>query len=121
MTIKSVCTRGRRLKARDQMASRRAVCPRGVPPFGLPSRTPTHAGTTAPPLSPPERLRLARQRTPLASPITTPPPASQPTRPPRPPDSRPVHLLSPPPERRPNLTRRYPEKHRPQCPLYPLP
>jgi hypothetical protein len=59
MTIKFVCGCGKHLRARDEMAGRRSVCPRCGHPVGVPSGEPTHAGTEAAPLTPAERQRLA--------------------------------------------------------------
>ncbi|HKI32015.1 MAG TPA: hypothetical protein VKA46_09105 [Gemmataceae bacterium] len=62
MTIKFVCSCGKRLRARDEMARRRSFCPRCGQPVGIPSGEPTHPGTAAAPLTPAERLRLGRRR-----------------------------------------------------------
>jgi hypothetical protein len=62
MSIKFVCTCGKRLRARDDMAARRSFCPRCGSPVGIPSQEPTHPGTPAAPLSPMQRRQLARQR-----------------------------------------------------------
>ena len=63
MSIKFVCSCGKHLRARDAMASRRSVCPRCGAPVGVPSLQPTHRGAPAAgPLSPQERVRLARLR-----------------------------------------------------------
>jgi hypothetical protein len=61
MTIKFVCSCGKRLRAREEMARRRTVCPRCGQPVGIPSLEPTHPGTAAGPLTPQERRRLAGQ------------------------------------------------------------
>ena len=58
MSIKFVCSCGKHLRARDEMAERRSMCPRCGAPVGVPSLRPTHAGTTAAPLTPQERRRL---------------------------------------------------------------
>lgn len=62
MSIKFICSCGKHLKARDEMARRRSVCPRCGQPVGIPSGEPTHPGTAAAPLTPAERLRLAARR-----------------------------------------------------------
>jgi hypothetical protein len=62
MSIKFICSCGKHLRARDEMARRRSVCPRCGQPVGIPSREPTYPGTAAAPLTPAERLRLAAQR-----------------------------------------------------------
>src|ERR1700687_6396589 len=101
MTIKFICTCGKHLRARDEMAARRSVCPRCGSPVGIPSRQPTHSGAVAPPLTPLERMRQARKRAPApAAPAALqniPRPAV-----PRVLDPRLVHLLlspgTPPPD-----------------------
>jgi len=120
MTIKFICTCGKHLKARDEMASRRSICPRCGSPVGIPSLKPTHAGTVAAPLSPLERVRLARDRAPLPAAVPLPLPEIPPPVAPRRIDPRLVHLLSTRGERRSNLTGRHLEKHWSQCLLYPL-
>jgi hypothetical protein len=62
MTIKFICSCGKHLKARDEMARRRSVCPRCGQPVGIPSLEPLYPGTVAAPLTPAERLRLTRGR-----------------------------------------------------------
>ncbi len=62
MTIKFMCSCGKRLRARDEMARRRSLCPRCGKPVGIPSLQPLHPGAPATPLTPAERLRLAAQR-----------------------------------------------------------
>ncbi len=57
MTIKFTCTCGKRLRARDEMASRRTFCPRCGRPIGVPSGQATARGTEAAPLSPLDRQR----------------------------------------------------------------
>lgn len=60
MAIKFVCSCGKRLRARDEMAARRAMCPRCGAPVGVPALRPTHPGTAAAPMTPAERLRARR-------------------------------------------------------------
>jgi hypothetical protein len=55
MSIKFVCSCGKRLRARDEMAARRSVCPRCGSPVGIPSLKPTHPGTAPAPMTPLER------------------------------------------------------------------
>ncbi len=62
MSIKFVCSCGKHLRARDEMAARRSMCPRCGNPVGVPSLEPTHAGTQAAPLTPQERRRLNRNK-----------------------------------------------------------
>src|SRR5262245_13234362 len=58
MSIKFVCSCGKRLKARDHMAERRTVCPRCGNPVGIPSLDPNKTM----PRTPAERARhLARR------------------------------------------------------------
>jgi hypothetical protein len=61
MSIKFICSCGKHLRARDEMAARRSMCPRCGAPVGIPSLRPTHAGTIAATLTPQERCRLQRQ------------------------------------------------------------
>jgi hypothetical protein len=61
MSIKFICSCGKHLRARDEMAARRSVCPRCGAPVGIPSKQPTHRGAAAPPMSPAERW-LSRRR-----------------------------------------------------------
>jgi hypothetical protein len=58
MSIKFICSCGKHLRARDEMAARRSVCPRCGEPVGIPSLQPTHPGIFAAPLTPQERRRL---------------------------------------------------------------
>jgi hypothetical protein len=120
MTIKFICTCGKHLRARDEMASRRSVCPRCGSPVGIPSLKPTHPGTTAAPMTPLERLRHARHRAPL--PAATPAPQEEIAKPPAPRrvDPRLVRLLSSRGIRRPELTGRHLEKNWNECLVYPL-
>jgi hypothetical protein len=60
MSIKFICSCGKHLRARDEMAARRSMCPRCGAPVGIPSLRPTHAGTIAAPLTPQDRCRLQR-------------------------------------------------------------
>jgi hypothetical protein len=60
MTIKFVCRCGKRLRARDEMAARRSMCPRCGAPVGVPSRQSAVRGVTAGPMTPAERLRARR-------------------------------------------------------------
>ncbi len=62
MSIKFICSCGKHLRARDEMAARRSMCPRCGAPVGIPSMRPTHAGTIAAPLTPQERRRLNREK-----------------------------------------------------------
>jgi hypothetical protein len=119
VSIKFVCSCGKHLKARDDMAQRRVVCPRCGYLAGVPALTPTNPEGAAP-LTPAERVRRNGDRgsPPLAA---LPPPAPLPPRPTlRPVDTRVVRLLSRHQERRPALTARHLEKRWHECLLYPL-
>jgi hypothetical protein len=69
MAIKFICTCGKHLRARDEMAARRAFCPRCGNPVGIPSLQPTHSGTPVHVLSPAERRRRRRVRPPDSNPL----------------------------------------------------
>src|SRR5260370_40177242 len=58
MSIKFVCPCGKRLKARDDMAARRIMCPRCGNPVGVPSLDPNRPT----PMTPAERLRAHARR-----------------------------------------------------------
>jgi hypothetical protein len=60
MSIRFICTCGKRLRARDEMASRRSVCPRCGAPVGIPSRQAPVRGAPAGPLSPAEKFHTRR-------------------------------------------------------------
>ena len=60
MTIKFICTCGKHLRARDEMAMRRSICPRCGAPVGIPSLQPTHREATLGPMTPAERMRARR-------------------------------------------------------------
>jgi hypothetical protein len=116
--IKFVCSCGKHLRARDEMAARRSVCPRCGNPVGIPSLQPNHPGAL-PPMTPAERLRHARTRAPLPADEPAPPP--EPAAPaPRKLDTRVVRLLSTRKQPRPDLTGRYLEDRWYQCLDYPL-
>jgi hypothetical protein len=48
MSIHFICRCGKRLRAREDMASRRIMCPRCGDPVGVPSLQPTHPGAAGP-------------------------------------------------------------------------
>jgi hypothetical protein len=58
MAIKFFCKCGKKLKARDEMAGRRSMCPRCGSPVGIPAAGPTHGGATLGPMSIQDRLRF---------------------------------------------------------------
>jgi hypothetical protein len=64
MAIKFFCKCGKHLKARDEMAGRRSMCPRCGSPVGIPSLTTTHSGAPLGPMSLQDRLRFWRNRLP---------------------------------------------------------
>jgi hypothetical protein len=83
VSIKFVCSCGKHLKARDDMAQRRVVCPRCGFLAGVPALTPSNPDGAAP-LTPTERVRRNADRIlpPLAalpSPAALPAPAPPPT------------------------------------------
>lgn len=55
MSIRFFCTCGKHLKAREEMAGRRSLCPACGQPVGIPSLEPTQRGTAAAPLTQAER------------------------------------------------------------------
>jgi hypothetical protein len=125
MTIKFICSCGKHLKARDEMASRRSVCPRCGSPVGIPALKPTGPVAGVAPLTPLERLRRARDRKPLSGDQSAPPPETPAAGPmprgvPRPLDPRVVHLLSKKGKRRAELVGRHLEKHWAEFLLYPI-
>ncbi len=120
MTIKFICSCGKHLRARDEMASRRSVCPRCGSPVGIPALKPTHPGGGAP-LTPLERQRLARSRAAPPSEPAAPAPASpgqllQPAVI----DTSIVRLLSSRGKRPAPASSRHLEAHWYECLLYPL-
>jgi hypothetical protein len=117
MSIKFICSCGKHLRARDEMAARRSMCPRCGRPVGVPSLHPTHAGTEAAPLTPQERMRLNRNKTgrgnDAVETIIIHPSLTGPARPPSSPDNPPT---SPKVYRR---RRRQLEQYWHQCLAYP--
>jgi hypothetical protein len=73
MAIKFICSCGKHLKARDEMASRRSFCPKCGAPVGIPSLKPTVRGTLADPMSPHDRFRTKKVVPRAESPVTVPP------------------------------------------------
>jgi len=61
MSIKFICSCGKHLLARDEMAGRRSVCPQCGMPVGIPFLNPTHPGAALGHMTPAERLRHRRQ------------------------------------------------------------
>jgi hypothetical protein len=117
MTIKFVCSCGKRLRARDEMAARRSMCPRCGAPVGVPSGRPAVRGVTAGPMTPAERLRSRRHVLPKPfdpSAIELEPAPQQPVDPGRGDGQR--------ARNRPSLPRgrRALEQHWYQCLLYPI-
>jgi hypothetical protein len=62
MSISFVCICGKHLRARDEMAGRRSMCPACGAPVGIPLLQPTHRGATLGPLSPSELARRNSNR-----------------------------------------------------------
>jgi hypothetical protein len=58
MAIKFFCKCGKKLKARDEMAGRRSMCPRCGSPVGIPSANPTQDGTKLGPMTVKDRLQF---------------------------------------------------------------
>jgi hypothetical protein len=120
MSIKFICSCGKHLRARDEMAARRSRCPRCGNPVGVPSLRPTHAGTQAAPLTPQERIQLNRDKPghDIGEPDEVPtvkiyPSLTQPARPPS--------LDNPPPAPKVyRRRRRQLEQHWYQCLAYPF-
>lgn len=112
MTIKFVCVCGKRLRAREEMASRRSACPRCGRPIGIPSLRPTHREGIAKPLTPTERWARRRSGQPVDArdnptprpalsrePASPPPCTVGPVPPPRPLDPTMVRQVAPPTRR----------------------
>jgi hypothetical protein len=116
VSIKFVCSCGKHLKARDEMARRRSICPRCGALVGIPSPEPIRAGGAAP-------LSLldsspSRERKP-APPLHLSPQAIPPDVPGI--DRRVVHLLSLRGRRQPRTSKQRPlEDHWYECLRYPL-
>src|SRR5205807_6902819 len=68
MSIKFVCSCGKHLRARDEMAARRSVCPRCGSPVGIPSKQPASTAIAAKPVTPAERLK-GRVQAPVIGPL----------------------------------------------------
>src|SRR5262249_33413360 len=64
MAIKFFCKCGKKLKAREEMAGRRSICPRCGSPVGIPGLKPTHAGAPLGPMPIKDRLRFWQTRLP---------------------------------------------------------
>jgi hypothetical protein len=111
MSIKFICSCGKHLRARDEMAARRSMCPRCGNPVGVPSLRATPAGTQVAPLTPQERRRLNRNK-PSSDSFTTAATAALTADPPAPPSE---------PRRKPRVRRRRQlEQHWYQCLAYPF-
>lgn len=119
MAIKFVCGCGKHLRARDDMASKRVICPKCGSLVGIPALRPALPGAAGP-MTPLERLRHARDRKPLPPPEQ---PAAQleaPAAPKPPGGSRTVRLLAGKISRRPDPTGAHLEKRWYECLSYPL-
>jgi hypothetical protein len=118
VTIKFICSCGKHLRARDEMAARRSFCPRCGQPVGIPSLKPNLPGAE-PPMTPLERMRLARQRL-VRAPAAPPEPEPEAPLPPPPRvKAPPVRLLSKKARRQAQLAGRL-EQHWQQCIPYPM-
>lgn len=118
--IKFVCSCGKHLKAKDAMASQRAVCPRCGSLVGIPALNAHHAGAAAP-MSPQERLRHKRDQKPVpidkAKVLES---ETSPKAPLRPVDGRLVRLLSAEALRHPDLKGRHLEQRWHEFAVYPF-
>ena len=111
MSIKFVCSCGKHLRARDEMAARRSMCPRCGAPVGVPSLQPTHAGTSSAPMTPQERLRWNRNKlnTETANGITANPQEAQARQ------AKAIAAITPPRSLLDRLRRRTPKIRRRRC------
>jgi hypothetical protein len=117
VSIKFICSCGKHLRARDDMAARRSMCPRCGAPVGVPSLRPTHAGTVAAPMTPQERRRLRREKSPDPFDPEPPVPVTTALPPPAPSNITKASL----PWRVPRVRRRlHMEDHWYQCLVYPF-
>jgi hypothetical protein len=123
VSIKFVCSCGKHLKARDEMARRRSICPRCGSLVGIPSREPTRPGGEAP-LSLLDAAPGGERKTAHTSPSAVlAKVAATLAVPPEVPgiDRRVVHLLSLRGRRRPRPSEQRPlETHWYECLRYPL-
>jgi hypothetical protein len=115
VSIKFVCSCGKHLKARDEMAERLSICPRCGSLVGIPARQPRYPEGAArlPPArrlhdKPDQRITIAPPTAPTA---TSPPPPRNPYV---------VRLLSMRSAPRPDLSGRHLEEHWYECLLYPF-
>ncbi len=118
MSIKFICSCGKKLRARDAWASRRILCPGCGNPVGVPSLKRHHEGDHGP-MTPAERLRYAHQRKMMGEASAAESDAPAPTAPSQP-SPRLVRLLSNRAQRPPDPGTRHLEKHWYECLLYPL-
>jgi hypothetical protein len=120
LTIKFICSCGKHLRARDDMASRRSICPNCGNPVGIPSLQPHHPGGL-PAMTPAERERHARKRKPAPAETPKPRAPESPEVPAPPAETNVVRLLSTRAKKpRANPTGRHLEQHWHECLLYPL-
>jgi hypothetical protein len=118
LSIKFICSCGKKLRARDAWASRRILCPKCGNPVGVPSLKPHHLGDLGP-MTPQERLRYAQKRKQMGELLTTEPEAPAPAAPAQP-NPRLVRMLSNRVKRPPDPGTRHLERHWYECLLYPL-
>jgi hypothetical protein len=115
VSIKFVCSCGKRLKARDEMAERLSICPRCGSLVGIPPRVPRHPEGAAPagaaPLPPARRPHLDSDRAALPVAAVAKAPPHNPTV---------VWLLAQRSTGRPDLSGRHLEEHWYECLLYPF-
>ena len=123
MSIKFACSCGKRLKARDEMATRLTICPRCGSLVGIPSLNP-RAPDAVPAYTPSDRSPfLPPDKAAPAQVATVPPRPARPPRPvvePRKVSAYIVRLLSTRAERRPPIKERHLEEFWYQCLQYPV-
>jgi hypothetical protein len=119
VSIKFICGCGKHLKARDDMARMRIVCPKCRCLVGVPALEPTVAGGAAP-MTPQERARAARDRALLEALAPDIPDFGRPEGPPAPKAPRRVGFLSEKEARKRERSNRHLEKRWYESLLYPL-
>jgi hypothetical protein len=123
MSIKFTCSCGKRLRAREAMASRRSVCPRCGALVGIPSLAPPIRDAPAGPLTPAERFRTRRcvpKGGPLPAELLKPDPTPPPSAATSPTAQGADAIAQQPPERPKPPRRRQAETRWFHCLLYPF-
>jgi hypothetical protein len=119
LSIKFICSCGKKLRAREAWASRRILCPKCGNPVGVPSLNRHHDGDLGP-MTPQERLRYAQKRKQLGEALPPSEPETTTAAAPAQSSPRLVRMLSTRAQRPPDPGIRHLEKHWYQCLLYPL-